>query len=127
MSWWPAAIGALLYSRSGEQVARNTEHFAKLQAQLDAGGYAAMLYDLLEMDLDGWHPRQLVKDDKITEQVAAHPPELQWLAGYLDTGYLDAQVGRRDGDTVAASTFYSTPADQYRTCAPGLITVSLPS
>jgi hypothetical protein len=34
------------------------EYFAAIRAELEAGGYAAMLHDLLHMDLGKWHPRQ---------------------------------------------------------------------
>ena len=34
------------------------EYFKPLFAQMDAGGLAAMLHDMLTMDLGDWHPRQ---------------------------------------------------------------------
>lgn len=34
------------------------EYFKPLFAQMDAGGLAAMLHDMLAMDLGDWHPRQ---------------------------------------------------------------------
>jgi hypothetical protein len=34
------------------------DYFDKLWAEIEGGGTAAMLYDLLSMDLQGWHPRQ---------------------------------------------------------------------
>jgi hypothetical protein len=33
------------------------EYFDPLFREIDDGGAAAMLYDLLRLDLDGWHPR----------------------------------------------------------------------
>lgn len=45
--------------------------FDPLFAQLDAGGLAAMLHDLLAMDLGNWHPRQArPKTDAHAEQKA---------------------------------------------------------
>ncbi len=37
---------------------RDPEYWAELHGQLDAGGRAAMLHDLLALDLTGWHPRK---------------------------------------------------------------------
>ncbi len=67
--------------------ARDVTYFKAMQAELDAGGYEAMLYDLLHMDLDGWHPRQTedCEDDKNPEKVQSAPPEVEWLAGYLES------------------------------------------
>src|SRR5262249_4001389 len=86
--------------------ARDIEYFKALQAQLDKGGYAAMLHDLLNMDLGDWHPRNMVPDGKRAEQVASAKPQIQWLAGYLDAGYLAEQTVGSHGHTVNAGMFY---------------------
>lgn len=39
---------------------QDVEYFAAVRAELEAGGYGAMLHDLLALDLKGWHPRQHV-------------------------------------------------------------------
>jgi hypothetical protein len=39
---------------------QDVEYFAAIHAELKAGGYAAMLHDLLQTPLGGWHPRQHV-------------------------------------------------------------------
>ncbi len=45
------------------------EYFAPLYAELAAGGLAAMLHDLLAMDLGGWHPREDVpKTEALNDQ-----------------------------------------------------------
>lgn len=85
--------------------ARDSHYFDRLQKQMDAGGYEAMLHDLLELDLGEWHPRQMIADDKQTEQVAS-AAEDKWLAGYLESGFLDHQVLGRGGNVVEASAFY---------------------
>jgi len=44
-------------------------YFAPLFAELESGGLAAMLYDLLAMDLGRWHPREDVpKTDALNDQ-----------------------------------------------------------
>ena len=42
--------------------------FGPIVAQLEDGGYAAMLFDLLHHDLGDWHPRNLPKDTGLLEQ-----------------------------------------------------------
>lgn len=47
-------------------------YFKALFAQLDNGGRAAMLYDLMQMDLGDWHPRENIpKNDARNKQIAA--------------------------------------------------------
>jgi hypothetical protein len=60
------------------------------------------------MELDEWHPRQDVPNnaEKIREKELSARPELQWLAGYLDSGVLTDQVPDRDGVVVYASDFF---------------------
>jgi len=43
---------------AGDKYRGNREYFERLFEQVHNGGAAAMLYDLLRMDLEGWHPRQ---------------------------------------------------------------------
>jgi hypothetical protein len=92
----------------GDQHARDIPYFKAMTDQLEQGGYGRMLHDLLAMDLDGWHPRNTANcsDDKDPEKIESAPPEVQWLAGYLDSGVLDCQVEHRDGRIVRAGDFY---------------------
>jgi hypothetical protein len=46
-----------MISKVSEKYVGNFEYFKKLANQMEGGGLAAMLYDLLNMDLKGWHPR----------------------------------------------------------------------
>lgn len=47
---------------------QDQEYFAAIHAELQGGGYAAMLHDLLNADLGDWHPRQHVpKTDALVE------------------------------------------------------------
>lgn len=48
-----------VFDVSGE-FAQQGKYFGPLAEQLNKGGYEAMLYDLLNMDLGDWHPRQNV-------------------------------------------------------------------
>jgi hypothetical protein len=63
--------------------------FAPLYKQMREGGYEAMLYDLLVLDLGDWHPRQIVRTAALAEQQEVSLPPLDefWLE-LLQTGVL---------------------------------------
>ena len=63
--------------------------FGPLNAQLDAGGYAAMLHDLLRMDLGDFHPRKVPRTEALVEQQSRGlGPEDAWWCELLETGVL---------------------------------------
>lgn len=52
-------------------VAQNEGYFAAIEAEIRDGGFAAMLHDLLAIDLGDWHPRQEVpQTEALKEQQA---------------------------------------------------------
>jgi hypothetical protein len=52
--------------------AQDRHYFSALLAEMDRGGLAAMLHDLLVMPLEGWHPRdEIPNTDARSEQKAA--------------------------------------------------------
>lgn len=61
-----------------------------LHAQMKNGGREAMLYDLLNMDLSGWHPRaDIPQTDALTAQKVqgfSQDPQLFWWHRSLDEG-----------------------------------------
>lgn len=69
--------------------------FNALNAQLESGGLAAMLHDLLAMDIRGWHPSrhvpktQALADQKVFSLEPAH--RFWWQA--LDSGMLPTTKG----------------------------------
>src|SRR5262249_36644667 len=63
-------------------------YFEPLFAEIDGGGAAAMLYDLLRLDLEGWHPRyDIPQTQALVDQKVQSLDGLQqcWLAK-LSTG-----------------------------------------
>ncbi|MGE0055705.1 MAG: DUF5906 domain-containing protein [Hyphomicrobium sp.] len=52
-------------------------YFGALEAEMTNGGLAAMLHDLLELDLEGWHPR-----DSIPQTRALAEQKAQSLRGF---------------------------------------------
>jgi hypothetical protein len=82
--------------------ARKEDHewFAALDAELEGGGLAALLHDMLSADLGDWHPRRgrpqtaALTDQKVSSLRAL---EAQWFE-YLQSGELP--FGVRDGECV---------------------------
>ncbi len=64
--------------------------FGALNGQMAAGGLAAMLHDLLALDVSGWHPsRGIPQTQALAEQKAASlDPASKWWMGVLDRGSL---------------------------------------
>ena len=69
-------------------------YFGAIQAQLDDGGYEAMLYDLLHRDLkQGADPRRIIRTEALFEQVLlAGGPELRYVHHLLDAGRLPQNI-----------------------------------
>jgi Family of unknown function (DUF5906) len=63
--------------------------FKAINDQLEDGGYAAMLYDLLHHDLGDFHPRRLPKcNDLAGQQALSLSPLDSWWVELLETGTL---------------------------------------
>ncbi len=77
-------------------------YFAALRAEMIGGGLAAMLHDLLALDLKGWHPRKIVRTAALVEQKARSlDPRHEWWESVLQSGVLP---GRRDAHGVIPAT-----------------------
>lgn len=66
------------------------EFFLALNRQLDDGGLAGLLHDMLTRDIRDWHPRDSVpQTEALAEQIErSQSPEESWWDGLLDTGKL---------------------------------------
>lgn len=66
------------------------EFFRRLNRQLDDGGLAGLLHDMLTRDLGEWHPRDSVpRTEALAEQIEmSQSAEESWWDGLLDTGKL---------------------------------------
>jgi len=66
------------------------EFFLTLNRQLDEGGLAGLLHDMLTRDIRDWHPRDSVpQTEALAEQIErSQSPEESWWDGLLDTGKL---------------------------------------
>jgi hypothetical protein len=64
-------------------------YFGALRAELDNGGLEAMLFDLLNLDLGGWHPMQIYQTDALIEQKVQSLRGLDaWIESMLQEGLL---------------------------------------
>jgi hypothetical protein len=80
------------------------EFFLALNRQLDEGGLAGLLHDMLARDIRDWHPRDSVpQTEALAEQkVMSQSPEESWWDGLLETGQLPgfmAEVPWHEGPT----------------------------
>jgi hypothetical protein len=75
--------------------------FKPLYQQMEAGGYAAMLHDLLQRDLQDWHPRQIVKTVALYIQQMLSLDSLDpfdaWWYALLKDGILPGYARREEG------------------------------
>ncbi|MGQ7959908.1 bifunctional DNA primase/polymerase [Pseudomonas sp. SP16.1] len=71
--------------RRGDRV-----YFLALNRQLDEGGLAGLLHDMLRRDIRDWHPRDSVpRTEALVEQIErSQGPEESWWDGLLDSGCL---------------------------------------
>jgi hypothetical protein len=69
---------------------QKAEYFDPLYKQLEDGGHAAMLHDLLQRDITGWHPRQFPKTAGLLEQqqLSLEPLDAWWVE-LLESGMLE--------------------------------------
>lgn len=77
-------------NKINEKWKQNKTYFAPLFEEINNGGAAAMLYDLLQIDLDGWHPRDNVPQTKtLLEQKQLGLTGLeQWWCHLISVGEL---------------------------------------
>jgi Family of unknown function (DUF5906) len=73
----------------------DTDYFKALFKQtLDEGGVAAMMFDLLELDLNGWHPRYNVPQTALLQDQKrlSLPAGDQWWLHLLEEGSLPGAI-----------------------------------
>jgi len=87
----------------GDRNREDHAYFRAIKKQLESGGYAAMLYDLLCHDVaTGPNPRRIIKTEALFEQIIrAQGPEVRYLHQILDNGLLPQPdvIGNGAGST----------------------------
>jgi 5S rRNA maturation endonuclease (ribonuclease M5) len=70
-----------------ESRAGDSKYFANIYKDLDAGGYGQFLNLLMERDIKGKHPRNIIRTDELAEQQLKSAPALvQWLLDAIEMG-----------------------------------------
>jgi hypothetical protein len=77
-------------NKVSERWRQNRDYFRPLFEEVNDGGAGAMLYDLLNLDLEGWHPRENVPQTKaLLDQKMLGLDGLQtWYVSLLSVGEL---------------------------------------
>ena len=82
----------------GEERAQDKVYFGQMMAQMNAGGFEALLYHLLHLDISDVDLRTIPKTAALSEQkLATLSPELKWFVDILVEGVLP---GDTDGTGV---------------------------
>lgn len=91
-------------------------YFAALNAEMEQGGVAAMMHDLLAVDLQGWHPRRDVPDTAALRDQKARSlkPEEMWWVDLLQAGQLPG--AEQDPSVAPGNALY----EHARRTVPGL-------
>lgn len=79
------------------------DYWKALQAEIDNGGAAAFMRHLLDIDIEGWHPR--IKPDKIMQRgwdlkIRGAGSVVQWWFDVLVDGYLQKKTQEYSGNEV---------------------------
>lgn len=90
-----------------DHVAQDPEYFVPLFEEMDNGGIAAMLWDLQEMDLDGWHPRDSipVTEAMVEQKIASLSGPDQWRLEKLNCGELPGAEAKNPRMATAARLY----------------------
>jgi hypothetical protein len=93
----PASLGArrFLVLQAGNQHIRDFKYFTALVQEMDAGGYEALLHDLLHHDLSNFNVRDVPTTAGLIEQKKLSlEPHMSWWSNALHRGFVfDSKLG----------------------------------
>lgn len=117
----PAAIGARRFAvfYVSEHHKQEKPWFKALYQQMDSGGLAAMLHDLLARDLKDWHPREIIRtaalrDQQLRSLDSVDPIDAWWFT-LLSDGVLPKHFERDDFDGKLVACNNDNPRRAYST------------
>lgn len=81
------------YAKNQTTDMKRKEYFGKLWGEMSSGGQEAMLYDMLNINLEGWHPRDDVPEtEEIKKQRLMNMPKVhKYLLSFLEDGVFPGQ------------------------------------
>jgi hypothetical protein len=95
------------YAKGTAPEEERKEYFSAIQRELTEGGAAAMLYDLLQMNLGDWHPREVpITTGLMRQKKESLRGNFQWLEPLLQSGTLPANYGRPNRITTGELLHY---------------------
>jgi hypothetical protein len=78
----------------GDKHIQDKAYFGAIQKQMEKGGYAAMLHDLLDMDISDFEIRDVPDTEGLREQkILSMDPETAWWFQKLNDGYFLSKYG----------------------------------
>ena len=94
--------------QSSEEHANDQKYFGRIFRELAHGGLSAMLHELLNWDLKGWHPRNDLPANqaKADQQTLSLRADDKWLLGFLLSGVLPFASWRRPNRVTSQSKLY---------------------
>jgi Family of unknown function (DUF5906) len=103
-------------NRINERWKQNPDYFRPLFEEIEGGGPAAMLYDMLRMDLEGWHPRDHVPQTKalIEQKLLGLTGLEQWYVHLLNVGELPNPYAKNPRFVLSESLMDSAKAHNPR-------------
>ena len=94
---------------------QDLEYFAAIHEQMENGGLAAMLYDLLEYDLNGFNVRAVpVTDALIDQKIQSLRGSEAWLFDCLQQGMLEKVRWKKNGLSISKERAYQDYCDRHR-------------
>jgi hypothetical protein len=105
---WVAPVGpherryAISNTSSGRL--KDKAYFDALYREIESGGLAAMLYDLLEAGLSDWHPRYNIPETEAQKEQARRSlsPEMKWLLSLMQDGRIPDPTTKPNRTTMVA-------------------------
>ena len=95
-----------VFEVSNEFRQRN-DHFKPLYAEIENGGAAAMMHELLALGLQGWHPREGIPQTEALrkQKLRSLDPEDEWWITILEQGWLPGTFSSDPALTLARSLY----------------------
>src|SRR5260370_206629 len=88
-------------------------YFTALNDEIDKGGLKGMMFDLMNWDVKGWHPRQIHETAALRHQQELSLSDLdQWYFGLLEDGQLPERRATWFGSNVATAKTLTLPNNE---------------